>query len=60
MGVLIPILVLGHGFEELLHRGRPQRSGQGDGKLAAIRCYSVFLAFPKSPTTAGETGDSRR
>jgi hypothetical protein len=46
-GVLIPILVLGHGFEELLHRGRPQRSGLGDGKLAAIRCYEIFLAFPK-------------
>ena len=54
-GVLIPIFVLGHGFEELLHRGRPQRSGLGDGKLAAIRCYKVFLAFPKSPTTAGGT-----
>ena len=40
MGVIIPILVLGHGFEELL-RGRPQRSGQGDGKLAAIRCYKA-------------------
>jgi hypothetical protein len=47
MGVLIPILVLGHGFEELLHRGRSQRSGLGDGKLAPIRCYEVFLAFPK-------------
>ena len=48
MGVLIPILVLGHGFEELLHRGRPQHSGLGDGKLlAAIRCYGVFLAFHK-------------
>jgi len=47
MEVLIPILVLSHGFEELLHRGRPQRSGLGDGKLAAIRCYEVFLAFPK-------------
>jgi hypothetical protein len=42
-----PILILGHGFEEFLHRGRPQRSGLGDGKLAAIRCYAVFLAFPK-------------
>ena len=59
MGVLIPILVLGHGFEELLHRERPQRSGLGDGKLAAIRCYEVFLAS-QSPTTVGETGDSRR
>jgi hypothetical protein len=47
MGVLIPILVLGHGFEERLHRPRPQRSGLGDGNLAAIRCYKVFLAFPK-------------
>lgn len=47
MGVLTPILILGHGFEEFLHRGRPQRSGLGDGKLAAIRCYAVFLAIPK-------------
>ena len=47
MGVLIPILVLGHGFEERLHRPRPQRSGLGDGNLAAIRCYKVFLTFPK-------------
>ena len=26
---------------------RRQRSGLGDGKLAAIRCHEVFLAFPK-------------
>src|SRR4029077_5260921 len=46
-----PILVFSQGFEERLHRPRPQRSGLGDGKLAAIRCYAVFPGVPQKTHT---------